>query len=846
MNFPKIPGYEFEALLGEGGCGATYRCRFEGGSHRAVKILNGMAVNPGLLNHALTTVSRLPPHPNLTPIHGYNLSQAPYYLISDFYAAPHSSDPASVRRVAGKLRPNQAWNLIEQLCGAIAFLHKYDVVHTAIKPNNVFVVEEGDKSLRLRLGDFGEGLVGGLHYFELKQSGFFAAPEQLADGDFSHGKGKRWDVYSFGILSFYLLTGQLPRLQLRFAAHSQATSKRGSAALHREDPRDYFHAIQQEGRYQWPSSPKNDYESKLRSVIDRCLRLDPSERPVDLREVARDFETIRHNADLELLAKQHRAQLRGRTIRIRTLLGTTGIFLISSVLLLIAAVIGFSRHTKAVAEINEAEKRRQTDLSKQRSLFEEKVKLEVQLRQKAQKESVANTELLNSLRSDLRSTKSYTDRFFASLLSLKDFDAPGFQETRRKELAQAIDYYEALRNQYQRQPEFATEVARAHEFLGEVKLAQGRLSEAANDLTLARDSMEKLLRFSTTPDPALIRQTAATERTLAEVEQMRGNLPRVRENLERSNQHFQQLSPRNGQDDAIALDLLLNRYDLALLDAGEGKFEQALKSLEGLTEALTKLKERKPEDNGFKSLLSKSLMATGVQLRRQKNDEQAKKLFRNSATLFAELIQSESNVEDHQYDLAQCLNHIGELEGDRTVLMDAHKLLDRITRLNPNDHRYRFELARSYGKLASLQRQETQADQAEQLNARAIELLTTLVKEEPGVNGYQFHLASQNLELARLLGDSQKYKEAAVRVDQSLRIFEDLVRKERDNAEFLTNYAKALGHAGYVHKALGDKDKAKDHFVAARDAWKKLLEQLPENREAAAGLAWIEDQLHRV
>lgn len=845
MNFPNIPGYEFETLLGEGGCGATYRCRFEGGGYRAVKILNGMAVNPGLLSHALSTVARLPKHPNLSPIYTYNLGQAPYYVATDYFPAPQSAEPASIRRLAGKLRPNQAWNLIEQLCGAIAFLHKHDVIHTAVKPSNVFVVEEPDKSLRLRLGDLGQGLVAGLHYYELKDSGFFASPEQLADGDFSHGKGKRWDVYSFGILSFYLLTGHLPRLQVRFASAAHSAGKRTSSTLRREDPREYFHAVQQEPRYQWPSPPKNDYESKLRGVIDRCLRLDPGERPVDLREVARDFETIRHNADLELLAKQHRAQLRGQTIRIRTLLGTTGIFLISSVLLLISAIIGFSRHMTAVAEISEAEKRRVADLSKQRSLFDEKVKLEIQLRQAAQKESSLSKEQISSLRGDLKSTKSFTDRFFSGLLSLKDFDTPGFQETRRQELAHGIDYYESFRSRYQRQPEFAAEVARAHQFLGEVKLAQGRLSDAATDLMLARDAMDRLLQ-SGTPDPVLLRQAALTERTLAGIEHQRENWTQMRDSLERSNLRFQQLLTREGRTDAGDLDLLTNRYELAQLDIAEGKSDQARQALDALAAQLAAQREKSPGDNAVKSLLARSLASIGSLQRRLKKDEQARTMFRNAATLLAELIQAEANVEDHQYDLASCLNHIGELEGNASMLLDAHRLLDRIARLNPSDHRYRFELARTYGKLAGIQRQEAQADQAEAMNTRALDLLASLLKEEPEILSYQYHFANQNLELARLLGDAQKFKDAVARVDQALDVFKLLIGKEKDNDEYLSTFAKALGHAGFVRKALGDKTKAKDHFLAAREAWKQLLEHLPENGEAAAGLAWIEDQLSRV
>jgi len=844
MNLPQIPGYEFETLLGEGGCGAAYRCRFEGGGYRTVKILNGMAVNPGLLSHALTTVSNLPQHPNLTPVHTYNLGQTPYYYATDYYGLPQSGRPATVHARAGKLRPNQAWNLIEQLCAALAFLHKYDVIHTSIKPGNVFVAEDDESGLRLRLGDVGQGLVAGLHYFELNDSGFFCSPEQLTDGDFSHGKGKRWDVYSFGVLSFYILTGQLPRLQQRYGEYLRSNRDEGGSPLRQEDPLDYFHGIQREARYGWPHSPKNEYEAKLRSVVDRCLRLDPAERPVDLREVARDFETIRHNADLELLAKQHRAQLRGKTIKIRTLVGTTGIFLVSSVLLLISAMIGFSRHMTAVAEISEAEKRRVADLNKQRALFDEKVTREVSLRQAAQQDAALKADRAARLQDDLKRTKAYTDRFFAALLSAEDIDVPGFQKLRREEMAQALPHFETFRKKYDDHPEFLPEVARAHQFLGEIKFAQGRLSDATSDLREAGHAMDSLLQDGEV-GLDFLEETALIERSLAEIEILRGNSQRARDSLDRSSQRFQRLLTQNHQPARTRLELMINRYQQAQLDIADSQYEDALKTLDEIVDAMVRYREKNPDDLTAKSYLGRSFVGIGKLARRQKNEKLAREMFGRASEQFAELIQAEASVEDHQYYLALCLNQLGELDGEAAILLDAHKLLDRVVRLNPNNHRYRFQLAKSYGELAGIQRRETAMDQAKEMNRRSLKLVEDLVREEPEISTYRYLLAKQNLEQARILGDHENFKEAAAKVDQSIRMFEDLLRRERDNERYLTTLAKAQGHAGYVRKALGDKDEAKDHFRAAKETWTLLLEQFPEDHEAEAGLAWIEDQLTR-
>jgi len=278
-----------------------HRCRFQGNSVRVVKVFNGMAVNHSLINHALTAVGSSVPHPNLVPVHAFNLQQAPYYCITDYYARPDGS-PSTVEEVAGHLPV--AWRLVEQLVNSLSFLHRLDVFYTCVKPGNIFVEFKEGKS---RI--FGSAtLVRDLFPESTTSKSVIPATSPLPNSCatvISHGKGKRWDVYAFGVVAYYILNGKLPRLEERYRDYlrKRKNPRHPTAALQQDDPVDFSLILFEEPEIIWPKRPRNEYEEQLRNVIDQCLSLSADDRPADLREVARTFETIRHTADIELLKR---------------------------------------------------------------------------------------------------------------------------------------------------------------------------------------------------------------------------------------------------------------------------------------------------------------------------------------------------------------------------------------------------------------------------------------------------------------------------------------------------------------------------------------------------------------
>lgn len=846
MNLPHISGYQFEELIGEGGCGPVYRCRFEEREYRAVKVLNSLAVNPGLLSHALTTIANLPEHARLAPIHTYNLGQAPYYFATNLYAS--ENQPNTLDAIAGKLRTKQAWKLVDQLIDGLAFLHKHDVLHTGVKPSNIFLEEDSEiesqtGGYRIRLSDPGQGLVAGLHVYEMGDSGFFASPEQLTNGDFSHGKGKRWDVYSFGVVAYQLLTGKLPRLEKLYRQYLKDRAKREhpTAALQREDPMAFFEALQHEPQVSWPSKPKNSFEASLREVVDQCLDLDPAKRPVDLRDVARSFENIRHGADLASLKNRQNARIRSQKIKTKTLLLTTSLFLVTSVVLGGAALLGFGKLSAAVAKAGFIKAEWDDDVDAREARFAaERIELNDD-RQNAIVERERQERLANQAREFLQFAQQNADRFFDIVMRAEDVEYPGFQEDRRSRMSAGLEYFEAFIGKYGGDEGFAQELARAHQFVGEIKRSEGKLTEAVASLTRARDLIQKLA-LEESEKPRFTLELARIERNISKIELQRDNFAAASVALEASNKWFAELNALLPSDH-IAFEVLRNRYQLAEIQKATRKIADSHATLAAMVEPLNDLRDRDPQAEDKKALLARVLSDIGFIFGRRGELESARQLQQRAAQLFGELVEEYPLVDDYQFRLAVCLNQQGDFLGDTAMLKDAHALLSKVVSLNPGNHEYRAELANSYGRMAAIQRGEGQREEALELNQIAIGIFEELLRQEPGIDRYKFLHARQSYELAELLADKDEFSEAAARFDQSIQAFNGLLAEQERNDFYLKELGKALGSAGFVHERLGDKAKAKGLYERAQTIWNQLLELQPEDDIAREALDWLKGKI---
>jgi eukaryotic-like serine/threonine-protein kinase len=261
--------YRLEALLGAGGMGEVYRA-IHADLARAVAIKVVGRDEPAAhdrLRREARNASRLN-HPHICTIHHVGDHDGRPYIVMALVDGRPLSDVIPPEG----LPPAVAVAHAVQILDALVHAHAQRVIHRDLKSANVMVGPDGHVTLL----DFGLAhqldVGAGPHAFSASAVDVTAAggtlpymaPELLR----GQGADTRTDLWSFGVLLYEMLTGQLP-----FAG--QTAYEVGSAILN-ESPRRLP-----------PHVP-----SSLAACIVRCLRKEPAERPQQAAEVKAQVEAF--------------------------------------------------------------------------------------------------------------------------------------------------------------------------------------------------------------------------------------------------------------------------------------------------------------------------------------------------------------------------------------------------------------------------------------------------------------------------------------------------------------------------------------------------------------------------
>jgi formylglycine-generating enzyme required for sulfatase activity len=204
--------YRLEELLGRGGMGVVFRAtdlRLPG-VRVAIKLLKPeLREEPDLLNVLRESVRKVRslPHPNIASVYSVDSDGKNDFVIMELLQGQNLKALLDYEYARGLPLP-MARVLISDLCSALGYAHDHGVIHSDIKPSNIFVTPAG----RAKLFDFDIARVlrGPIGYFDARDVGALTcsyASIEMAEG----GKpDPRDDVYALACVIYEMLSGKHP------------------------------------------------------------------------------------------------------------------------------------------------------------------------------------------------------------------------------------------------------------------------------------------------------------------------------------------------------------------------------------------------------------------------------------------------------------------------------------------------------------------------------------------------------------------------------------------------------------------------------------------------------------
>jgi len=201
-----IGDYRVTRFLGQGGMGEVYHGVHQKlGRPAAIKILGGAALEDPAFKTRFFNEARLQAalhHPNIAALYDFREEGDQLFIFMEFVDGECLDELIKQRRLAVE----DALNIFLNVCEALAYIHRNDVVHRDIKSQNIKLTSDG----RPKLLDFGIAKDSSSH--GLTQTGgvigtpHYLAPEQL-DGK---PASPQTDIWALGVLLYEMLAGDVP------------------------------------------------------------------------------------------------------------------------------------------------------------------------------------------------------------------------------------------------------------------------------------------------------------------------------------------------------------------------------------------------------------------------------------------------------------------------------------------------------------------------------------------------------------------------------------------------------------------------------------------------------------
>ncbi|ELK17966.1 serine/threonine-protein kinase DCLK3 [Pteropus alecto] len=246
--------YEPGRVIGDGNFAVVKECRHrETRQAYAMKIIDKSKLKgkEDMVDSEILIIQSLS-HPNIVKLHEVYETETEIYLIMEYVQGGDLFD-AIIESV--KFPEHDAALMLTDLCKALVHMHDKSIVHRDLKPENLLVQRNEDKSISLKLADFGLAKHVVRPIFTVCGTPTYVAPEILSE----KGYGLEVDMWAAGVILYILLCGFPP-----FRSPER-------------DQDELFNIIQL-GHFEFLAPYWDNISDAAKDLVSRLLVVDPKKR----------------------------------------------------------------------------------------------------------------------------------------------------------------------------------------------------------------------------------------------------------------------------------------------------------------------------------------------------------------------------------------------------------------------------------------------------------------------------------------------------------------------------------------------------------------------------------------
>ena len=214
-------------------------------------------------------------HPNIITVYEYGHHSNIRYIVEKYLSGGSLTDV-----LKGKLRFNKAetLELVRNILWGLDYAHNRDVIHRDLKPDNIILTDDGIPVIT----DFGIAKMmtkkDSHHTVQTNLDSYLGTPEFVSPEQAkSKPLDKRTDIYSVGVIMYYVITGKLPFVG--------------------EDPLAIaYKQVYEEPVY--PSVLQDDVEKSTENVILKAMNKNREDRYSNVSEFINDIELLSFDGEV--------------------------------------------------------------------------------------------------------------------------------------------------------------------------------------------------------------------------------------------------------------------------------------------------------------------------------------------------------------------------------------------------------------------------------------------------------------------------------------------------------------------------------------------------------------------